>query len=117
MAFLPLGKSVLPVLLMESCKVCNTVDAKVCNNGIRILLGEVADAVEHLCHSLAVRGLWLVELARPRIVGIFIGKLSLASLYSESEESFSLSLSSSSSSSSPSCVGSPSLPLGGGTGS
>ena len=71
MAFLPLGKSVLPVVLMESCEVCDTVDAKVYNNGICILLGEVAEAAEHLHHSLVLRGLWLVELAHPHIVWIF----------------------------------------------
>jgi hypothetical protein len=72
-----MGKSVLPVVLMEISKTCNTVHTKVYNNSISISLGEVAEAAEHLCHCLATRGLGLVELACPHIIGIF-GQVILA---------------------------------------
>jgi hypothetical protein len=74
------------------------------------LLGEVAEAAEHLCHSLATRHLRLVELACPALSGSS-GWPSSTSSISESEE-----LSSSSLSSSSSCGGSLSPPRGGGTG-
>jgi hypothetical protein len=62
MAFLPLGKSVLPVVLMECTKAYNAIDAKVYHNGICISLGKVAEMAEHLRHGLTMWGLWLVQL-------------------------------------------------------
>ena len=61
MAFLLLDKSILPVVFLEGCKVCNTVYTKVDNNGIRILLSKVTEMAEHLCHCFAFQGLGLVK--------------------------------------------------------
>jgi hypothetical protein len=75
MVFLPLGKSVLPMVMMESTKACNAIDAKVYHDGICILLGKVAEMAEHLRHGLAMWGLRLVELAHPSIIwvlGLFV---------------------------------------------
>ena len=44
---LPLGKSVLPVVLLESGEACNTVHTEVYNSGVCILLGKVAEVAEH----------------------------------------------------------------------
>jgi hypothetical protein len=71
MAFLPLGKSVLPVVVLKHGKACDTVHTKVYNNGVRISLGEITESAEHLCHTLATRGLRLVDFASPHVIGIF----------------------------------------------
>jgi hypothetical protein len=70
MTFLPLGKIVLPVVLVESTEARNAINAKVYHNGMCILLGEVAEAAEHLHHGLPMGGLRLVELAHPNIVQV-----------------------------------------------
>jgi len=71
-ALLPLGESVLPVVILEDGKVRDAVHAKIYHNGIGILLGEVTKLAEHLCHSLATRGLRLVKLHRPGVVWILV---------------------------------------------
>ena len=71
MALLPLGKSILPVVLLEGGQSVHAVHTKVDHNGIGISLGEITKAVEHFHHGLPIWGLWLVKLAGPRIVRIF----------------------------------------------
>ena len=70
MAFLPLGKSVLPVVLVESTEAHNAIDAKVHQDGIHISHGKITEAAEHLRHGFPMRGLRLVELAHPGIVRV-----------------------------------------------
>jgi hypothetical protein len=71
MVLLPLGKGILPVVFSKGGKAGNTVNAYVYHYGIGITLGKVTKMVEHLCHHLAVRGLWLIVLARPRPLWVF----------------------------------------------
>jgi hypothetical protein len=70
MAFLPLGKSVLPVVLEESTKAHDDIDAKVHHDGICISLGKIAEVAEDLQQGLPMRGLPLVELAHPSVVWV-----------------------------------------------
>jgi hypothetical protein len=71
MALLPLGKGILPVVFLKGSKVSNAINAKVYNNGIGIMLGEVTKTVKHLCHHLAAGGLQLIILTSPRPFRVF----------------------------------------------
>jgi hypothetical protein len=61
MTFLPLGESILPVVLLKLGKTFDTVHAKKYHNGIGVLLGKVTEMAEHLCHCFAFQGLGLVK--------------------------------------------------------
>ena len=62
MAFLPLGKSVLPVVMEELSEATLAVYAKVDHNGTGITFREVTELPDH---GLVIWGLSLVELASP----------------------------------------------------
>jgi hypothetical protein len=62
---LPLGKSILPVIMEELSKAGLTVDAKVYNNRVGIMLGEVTEPFVHLDHFLPPWGLDFIKVAHP----------------------------------------------------
>jgi hypothetical protein len=61
------------VVLWEGSETLDGADAKVNNDGVRVLLGEVTEAAKHLRHDLAIRGLRGVVLQGPSILGILDG--------------------------------------------
>jgi hypothetical protein len=61
------------VVLLKGGETLDGADAKVNNNGIRILLGEITEPAKHLRHDLAVGGLRGIVLEGSRILGVFDG--------------------------------------------
>jgi hypothetical protein len=70
---LPLEESVFPVVLLEGGKALDVANTKIDNNGIHAFCGEVTKPVELLCYDLTVRGLRLVVLLGPHVLGVLNG--------------------------------------------